>query len=696
MNFSLYTDYPLWFILFCFLAGAAYAFILYRNEKRFDETKPWVRISLPILRFLVVTLLAFFLLSPLLRNISTTIEKPILIFAQDNSESVVFGKDSSYYKNEYRKSVSDFILKLSDKYDTNNYSFGDVVHGGLGFEFKDKQTDISSLFDELETRFSNRNVGAVVIASDGLYNKGQNPVYASLKDKFPVYTIALGDTTIRKDLVLAKVLHNRLAYLGNKFPIEIQITAKELSGKTSTCTVSKVGEVLFTQQISITNNKFNLSIPVLLDAKAIGLQRYSIRLSSVEGEITIANNARDIFVDVLDGRQKILILADAPHPDVSAIKTSLELKEGYEVQSSLAADFNKPVAGYDLIILHQLPSAKNNIDNILAQIDKENIPVLFVLGSQTLVGAFNKAQPDLQLPAASGKLNDVAPVLAKDFSLFTTSNELRSYASRFSPLQSPFGNYKGSALKSVLFYQQIGLVESDIPLLFFSQEAVQKRGYLCGEGIWRWRLQDFADHGNHLLFDELILKTVQYLAVKEDKSLFKVISKNNYYENESISFDAELYNESYELINDPEVSLVISDEKDKKYSFVFTKTNNSYHLDAGVFPVGNYKYEAKTKVGANLFSSKGEFSVAELQMEITNTVADHQLLYSLSKKNGGDMYYPVQLDKLAEVLLSSEDIKPISHSEKKLSDLINLKWIFFLLLILISLEWFIRKINGAY
>src|ERR1700752_4096689 len=109
MNFSLYTDYPWWFSVFCLLAGAGYAFILYRKEKRFDETLLWIRRTMPVLRGIVVALLAFFLLSPLLKNISRTVEKPIIIFAQDNSESVTVGKDSSFYKKEYSKNVSELV-----------------------------------------------------------------------------------------------------------------------------------------------------------------------------------------------------------------------------------------------------------------------------------------------------------------------------------------------------------------------------------------------------------------------------------------------------------------------------------------------------------------------------------------------------------------------------------------------------------
>ncbi|HEY4798062.1 MAG TPA: hypothetical protein VII99_03195 [Bacteroidia bacterium] len=696
MTFSFYTDYPIWYFGLCLLAGIAYAFLLYRKENRFEETPRWVRMSLPVLRFLTVTLIAFFLLSPLLKNISTTMEKPLIVFAQDNSESVVAGKDSSFYKKEYSKSVNSLVSSLAEKFDTNNYSFGEKIRSGLSFGFKEKQTDIASLFDEIETRFSNRNVGAVIIATDGLYNKGRNPLYSSSKNNFPVYTIALGDTTVRKDLILSKVLTNRIAYLGNKFPVEIQVSARQLMGKTSSCTILKGKDVLFSQQVNISGNNFSLSIPVQLEAKESGLQHYTVRLSEIEGEASFTNNITDFFIDVLDGRQKILILAEAPHPDVAAIKNAIENNENYEVNSFLASDFNGSLAGYNLVILHQLPSQKNNIQKILTEIEKEKLPVLYMLGSQSSISTFNSIQNDLNVPSSGGKLNDVLPSMSKDFSLYTISDALRNYSSRFPPLQCPFGNYKVNSAVSALFYQRIGLVETQQPLFLFTQSGERKSGIICGEGIWRWRLQDFSEHGNQTIFNELIDKTVQYLSAKIDKSFFRVISKNNFYENEPVEFESEVYNDSYELINDPEVNIAITNADGKKFPFTFNKTSSAYRLNAGIFPVGTYHYEAKVKVGAKLYFAKGEFSVAALQVETTNLIADHQLLYALAKKSGGAMIYPGQLAKLQDLLNAREDIKSISHSEKKLSDMINLKWIFFLILILISLEWFARKINGSY
>jgi hypothetical protein len=85
-----------------------------------------------------------------------------------------------------------------------------------------------------------------------------------------------------------------------------------------------------------------------------------------------------------------------------------------------------------------------------------------------------------------------------------------------------------------------------------------------------------------------------------------------------------------------------------------------------------------------------------LILESINSTADHQLLYKLAQQHRGEMVYPNALDALQNKLLSRDDIKPVSYSEKKLKELIHLKWVFFLLLGLLSFEWFLRKRNGGY
>jgi hypothetical protein len=688
---NIILEYPWWFSVFCILTGVGYAVVLYFRDKKLKEIAIGLTRLMAAFRFITITLLSFLLLSPLIKTLKRTVEKPVIVFAQDNSESLVTGKDSTFYKKEYKEKLQKLITALSDKYEVRSYSFADKIkelNDVDSIRFTDKQTNISSLFDELDTRYSNRNLGAIILATDGIYNNGSNPVYTSGKIKAPVYTIALGDTTIKKDIVLLKTEHNRIVYLGNDFPVEVVINAKQLKGKSTTLTISKGNNILFTQVVNFNSDAFIQTVPVLLQAKEAGLQHYKVKLSSLPEEMTTANNSNDLFIDVLDARQKVLILGEAPHPDIAAIKACIEKNQNYEVESYALNDFDKPLKKYDLVILYQLPNTRNPIQKIRTELTAAAIPVWVFSGANQLIRDDFSTQ-DIQ------RTNACEPLLEQSFPLFTLSDELRKGINDFPVVTCPFGNSDATA-NNVLLYQRIGNVETKTPMLFFNTSNENKIAVFLGEGIWRWRLQDFAAHGNHNLVDELISKTVQYLSVKTDKSFFRVKGKNNFPENEPIELEAEVYNASYELINTPDVNIVITNANNKKFPYAFSKTTNAYRLNAGMFPVGEYTYEAKVKVGEKLYTQKGQFSVSALQIELTNTVADHHLLYTLAKNHGGEMMYPTDFDKLAEKLEAREDVKSVSYTEKKLDDLLNLKWIFFLLLSLLTIEWFIRKRNGAY
>ena len=677
--------------MFCILAGAAYAAVLYFRDKKLSEVSLAVIRLMAVFRFMSITLLSFLLLSPLIKTIKRTVEKPVVVIAQDNSESLVAGKDSAFYKKEYKEKLQKLINELGDKYEVRTFSFADKIQEIQDLnpiDFKDKKTSLSALFDDLDTRYSNRNLGAVIMATDGLYNNGSSPVYASDKIKAPIYTIALGDTTVKKDIILLKTDHNRIVYLGNDFPVEVVVNAKQLKGKSTTLTISKDKTTLFTQVINFNSDAFIQTVPVFLQAKETGLQHYKVKLSSLPEEMTTANNVNDLFIDVLDARQKILILAEGPHPDVAALKGSIEKNQNYEVESYTLEGFDQSLKKYDLVILFQLPGARNPIQKIRTDLAAAGTPLWIFTGGNQVV------REDLSVNEVQ-RTNECEPVLEQNFPLFTLSDEFRKGVGDFPVVTCPFGNINAGT-STVLFYQRIGSVQTKTPLMTFNANTENKTAIFYGEGIWRWRLQDFAAHGNHNLMDEFISKTVQYLSLKTDKSFFRVKGKNNFPENEPVELEAEVYNESYELINTPDVNIVITDASNKKYPYAFSKTSNAYRLNAGVLPVGEYTYEARVKVGEKLYTQKGQFSVSALQIELTNTVADHQLLYRISRDHGGEMVHPSDLDKIAQKLQSRDDVKSVSYSEKKLDDLLNLKWIFFVLLALLSAEWFMRKRNGVY
>ena len=697
---SLSFQYPAWYLIFCILMGLVYALVLYYRDQTFREQSSRLNPILGTLRFLTVTILCILLLSPLLKSLLTETKKPVVILAQDQSESIAAEMNEEALAN-YKKAFQDLEQDLAKDYDLKTYAFGNKVREGVNFEFTDKLSNLSSLLRSVYDLYSNQNLGALIVATDGIYNEGSNPIYASTKLNAPIYTVALGDTTPKLDLVLKRVFHNKIAYLGDKFNIQVDITAQNCAGKNSSLLISKIegGSARRLQQIplQIDQNDFFETKEIVLDADKSGVQRYRISLSSVDGEVTKENNSKDIFVDVLDARQKILLLANAPHPDIAAIRQSISSNKNYQVDVAQASTLEKNPEDYDFIILHQLPSRQNNASYVLNAINKKKIPHFYVVGTQTDIGLFNQSQSLLEIRANSRNINEVQARVAPDFSLFNLNEDLIGKLSGFAPLVAPFGDFVTSPEANIFMRQRIGKVDTDYPLLLIGEQDNKKIGILAAEGLWKWRLFDFLQHQNHTIFDEFFGKTVQYLALKEDKRKFRVnLSKVIFDENEPVLMDAELYNDSYELINDPDVSVVITNSDGNDFPYTFNKFNTAYRLNAGIFPVGNYSYRASVFYNGSDLTYNGQFSVQPIQKEIYETTADHRLLRLLSDKYGGALIYPGELGDLANSIVEQGNVKPIIYETSKTRAVINLKWIFFLLLFLLTLEWFMRRYNGAY
>ncbi|MCY7410283.1 MAG: hypothetical protein LH473_08425 [Chitinophagales bacterium] len=707
---QLTLQYPFWYFLLCILAGTLGAFALYYRDKQFKDLgasfKKMIWLMAAI-RFLLISFLAFLLLSPLIRSLTNRIEKPIVVVLQDNSQSVkVNWKNDDSLK--YSQQVRDFENQLSKDYEVKNYSFGSSLNEGLSFYYQEKTTNISAALDEIVNDFTNQNLGAIILATDGIYNEGSNPDYLTSKLKAPVYTIGLGDTAIKRDLILTNVYFNRTVFLGDYFPIKEEWLAQFCPNEKTTATLKEIlagnEKIIDTKAISIEGNDDRGSNDFLIKAEDPGLKHYRISLSAITNEASAINNVKDIFIEVVEKKEKILIVANAPHPDVAALKQTIEQNRNYAVDVSIGSDFKGNVKDYSLIIFHQLPSSGNPIQSLLDQIHAQKKSVLFILGAQSNLSMFSSAQTMLAVTGSNGSTSEALPVFANEFTLFTIPEILKQNLNAFPPLITPFGDYKPSAGAAVLFNQKIGTVPTKYPLIVFQQDLDGRSAVIAGEGLWRWRMWDYLQHNNQDAFNSLISAMVQYLAVRADERQFRVRlekeqlgnGSRNFSESESVIFNAELLNESNELINTPDVSLTIKDEEGKEFPFIFSKTGNAYSLNAGYFSQGNYSWFSKTKFNNKDFTAAGSFSVTPTQLEFVNTRADHQLLYSLSEKTGGKLFYPSQLNDLAKAIKDKQEIKPVLYSTTRTEPLINQRWLLLPLLLLFAMEWGIRKFNGGY
>jgi len=698
---SIYFTYPAFGLLFCLLAGIAYATLLYFRDKTFREQAGWFVPLLFGLRALAVTAICALLLEPLLKRVVLDTRLPIVAVAQDVSASIGAGMEEADL-DAFQQSLRALENSLGQDYDLKYYSFGSEVRSGLVDSFQDKSTDIGASLQSVYDLHSDQNLGAVVLATDGRFNQGNNPLYFSENLGVPVFPILLGDSIPKRDLFVRRVFHNQIAYLGDRLQVQVDVGARSLAGQGTSLSLGRVtssgNRLVEERELQVSGNEFFQTLEFELEMREAGVQRYRFALEGLPGEVSTQNNIKDIFIEVLDARQKVLVLARVPHPDLTALRQTLLKSKNYEVEIAYVNRDVPAVRDFDFVIFHGLPGRNNQAARLLQTANEEGLPRLFILTEETDIERLNQAQGLVSIQAEGRTFNEVQPIPSPAFSLFNLSEPLQLELPSFTPLRAPFGEYRVAPFGSVVLYQRIGRVDTRFPLLVLGEEQGLRTGVLCGDGLWRWRLFDFLQHEDHELFEELVGKTLQYVSLKDDKRKFRVsLPKNLFQETEAIPFNAELYNDNYELVNEPDVLMTIrSEESGDEFTYTFNKMGVIYSLNVGRFPVGNYTYEASTQLNGVNYEASGSFSVQPIQLELYETTADFGGLRLIAERTGGKAYFPGEVGELGETLEGLPALKPVVYSSTETLPLLNLKWVFFALIALLTAEWFLRRYFGAY
>ncbi|MGB0177713.1 MAG: hypothetical protein ACPF9D_11140, partial [Owenweeksia sp.] len=465
---NLYFEYSPWWIVPVLLGAAGAVWVLYFSSKDFDNRQKW---ALTILRFLTIFTIALLLLAPLLKTTETVDEKPLLLWLEDHSSSMVSLSDSEEVRNFLKEEVPAVQEKLEQKYELRKMDFSTAISEHQPDSFPGLQTDLAQALQALQQRYYNQNVGGVVLISDGIYNRGINPVYEAGSSPFPIFTVGLGDTAVKQDMFIERLEHNELTYLNNQFPLEINIRARKMNGRNFTVNVTNdKGQNVFSQSGKVSGEDYYEKIETYLKATEVGVHQYNVRVSGGE-EAQTSNNQQAFSIEVIDNRKKVWITGGSPHPDMAALASALGKLEKYEVQSGLWGSFRGQDEKPDLyIVFSPAPS-------ILEAIGTK--PYWIIDGPSSDKQAIQRLTG---IRPASGDAEKVRVVPEKGFSLFSLSNETTDFLTRLPPLQLPYGRIEGSAIQQPFLYKKLGQVETREPLWFFQNTNEQRSAILLANG----------------------------------------------------------------------------------------------------------------------------------------------------------------------------------------------------------------------
>ncbi|CAI2768095.1 hypothetical protein [Flavobacterium collinsii] len=636
---------------------------------------------LAFLRFLAIFGLLVLLINPIMTKNSLEITKTPLAIAVDNSSSITALKSDQKAVELHQKLISNPALR--EKFEIQSYQFDADFKPSEKFDFKGKQTNLDEVAKNLKS--INKNlIFPTVIITDGNQTTGNDYVYR-FDPVNKVYPLVVGDTTTFLDLKINQLNVNKYAFHKNKFPVEVFLQYAGSQTVNTDFTISQGGKVVAKEKVSFSPSKKTATLNLLLPADKVGLQIFKAAVSSNIKEKNNYNNIKNFAVEIIDQKSTIAIVSAINHPDIAALKRSIETNAQRKVILVKPNDINQ-LQEVSVLVLYQPTTAFKAIfdNNKLAATN-----TFIITGNNTDFNYLNQQQKNLVFKM-SGQREDYLCEFQSQFNLFAVDN---IGFENFPPLQNLFGTVTTNGNVSVLLSSKIRNVSTNAPLLAFTEDHGKRTAFLLGENSWKWRLQSHIDNQSFEKYDIFIDKTIQYLASTTTKKSLVVTHESFYNSGEAIVINAQYFNKNYEFDEKARLTITVTNTETKQVkNYDLLKGNNSFSVNLDGLSTGKYNFTVK-ELNTNTAYS-GHFEILDFDIEKQFVNPDVQKLKQLALQTNGKAFFENQSDDLIQQLLENKEYKSIEKNVSTKTPLIDWVWLLILIALVLTAEWFIRKYNG--
>ena len=645
------------------------------------KSKSKVTLLLAFLRFVSVFGLLLLLINPIIsRKTIETVKTPLPIVI-DNSASIKDLKADKSAMEVFQKLSENSAL--ADKFEVQTYQFATDFLPSDTIDFKGSQTNIDVVAKNLKNIYKNQNYPTVLI-SDGNQTSGEDYVFGFNPDN-KVYPIVVGDTTTYMDLRISQLNVNKYAFHKNKYPVEIFLNYAGTKSTNASFKITQGNTVLNQQTVAFSPSKKSATLNVLLPADKVGLQILRATISSKEQEKNTYNNTKNFAVEVIDQKTEVALISAISHPDLGAIKRSIESNAQRKVTILKPNQINS-LTNYNVLILYQ-PNVE--FKAIFDQNENAKINTWIITGNDTDYTFLNQNQNSYTFKM-SGQKEDYLAAFDSQFNLFALDN---IGFEQFPPLENPFGTITANGNVNTLLYSTIRNISINQPLLAFAENQGKRSAFLFGENIWKWRADIYVNKKSFADFDIFLDKTIQYLASNNSRKSLVVTHERFYNSGEGIEITAQFFNKNYELDEKARLTIAITNTKTKQVkNYDLLRTTNAFQVNLDGLSAGNYTFKVKELNSNSLYSSSFEVLDFDIEKQFVNP--DWNKLNQLANQTKGKAYLANQTEFLIQKLLADDSYKAIQKTVVKKSPLIDWIWLLVLIAISLAAEWFVRKYNG--
>ncbi len=686
-----------------------------------------LRVFLVSVRTVAFLAIVFLLMDPRCARRSETTDPGRVIALIDRSASMSLpneGWESSASRSRFSTAlelsafVKESIEARNGEYQEVFFAGGSLTSSRDSLAPDGQGTDIVQALQQVYEKNEGENISSLVVFSDGIDTEEQL-VRRSLPP-VPVFTVGVGDTASPEDVRIKDVIYSSVVRTPSRAKIGATLFYSGEHRRHVRIRLIEDGTVVFEKDSVMSSAEREIAEEIPVEFPEAGRRNFTLEVNVDGYDAELENNRRDIVIEAEKAEAKVLVVDLQPDWELHFLTDLLRNDGSFDFnvisqhrEASFAQGKIRPPNHFlalmedsDALVIGSVTEAflsTATTASIKRFVRERGGGLLVLPGPSSL----------FSLPSLWNQLDGLLPVRGTPPFQFTLryTSLLPGAQAGTNPITAqllPLLGQKGWQERSPLlgFYAPLFprsgaevLLETDerrMPAVAYHKAGKGRVAVVSAGPLWRWK---FLSDGN-AVYSEIMSRLLDVLARGEETERFFLTAKKNVFDaGESPVFIAEVFNEKMQPVTGFPLKIEISrvgkngEEMPLERISMRRESVQSTRFSAAISPLhpGRYIVRGEAELPERtIFSRPIELKISDVSVEFQRMQQDRAALAAVAKRSGG-LY--AQGGDLADF---SEKI-PLEVRRMELVSELSLRTsviVFLLVLVLLSIEWIVRKRVG--
>ena len=706
------------------------------------------KILLICLRTLTFFMVVFIFLQPELEfKKSHTLKNRIAVLVDDTKSMSIktFPSEQSridFVRQAFEKNQG-ALESLADIFQFDYYLISDQIEPissiGLGGRHSPKKTktDFEVVFSKLKTHYDGKSLQGVMLFSDGADLTMKPETISSelltllANWEGPVHTFQAGSNHMFKDLAIEEIDSADFGFVYQPVRLTVTISASNMGNRNIPLVLKDGDTILLSRVVEVREGKNRYPVQLEFTPNVLGKHIYSLTVPLFAGESVAINNRKDFQVEVIRDRIRVLHLNGRPSWDSRFLREVLANHPKIDLLSffilrTLDDDVASPTSELSLIPFPTnllFSDYLNSFDLIFFQnfsykpfIDKgyltniknfvENGGAFVMIGGELSFQGGGYAQTDIE---------EILPVHLGDTPQPFENESFNLQLERSPPRHPILQLEKESGTNSRVWENlpelngiNIGLKprkNSNIlasfirgrdkyPVLVAGRFGKGRSFVVATDSLWNWNFRQVGEGGSGRHYHRFWSNLISWLIDEPETRLLKLEThKEHYEEGEEILLRVSVLQSNYNPYAGAQVRLTIKTRSgDTKLKIIKTNENGEASHRFTPAEEGFYTVKAEIETDKRKLEEKTGFLVSSETAEFQKPRVNRTLLRRMAEVSGGR--YEVLTKKTDLSKANFKNPKVEIKTSSQYASLWDTWWIYGLILISLSLDWFTRRKSG--